>query len=94
MVPHTDFFNSDTLNPEWSFLGYTPDSKWSLNDRSGWLLLSPKSTSKANTLIKNDGEHNYSIITKLDFSPASSSDQAGLWIMRGDECKTCQYTIE
>ena len=85
MVPHTDFFNSDTLNPEWSFLGYTPDSKWSLNDRSGWLLLSPKSTSKANTLIKNDGEHNYSIITKLDFNSSSTSDQAGLWIMRGDE---------
>ena len=85
MVPHTDFFNSENLNPEWSFLGYTPSSKWSLTDRSGWLLLSPKSTSKANTLIKNDGEHNYSIITKLDFNPTSTSDQAGLWIMRGDE---------
>lgn len=85
MVPHTDFFNSDTLNPEWSFLGYTPNNKWSLTDRSGWLLLSPKSTSKANTLIKNDGEHNYSIITKLDFNPSSTYDQAGLWIMRGDE---------
>ena len=85
MVPHTDFFNSDTLNPEWSFLGYTPENKWSLTDRSGWLRLSPKSTSKANTLIKNDGEHNYSIITKLDFNPGSTSDQAGLWIMRGDE---------
>ena len=85
MVPHTDFFNSDTLNPEWSFLGYTPNNKWSLTDRSGWLLLSPKSSSKANTLIKNDGEHNYSIITKLDFNPSSTYDQAGLWIMRGDE---------
>jgi xylan 1,4-beta-xylosidase len=85
MVPHTDFFNSDTLNPEWSFLGYTPNNKWSLTDRSGWLLLSPKSSSKTNTLIKNDGEHNYSIITKLDFNPSSTYDQAGLWIMRGDE---------
>ena len=85
MVPHTDFFNSDTLNPEWSFLGYTPENKWSLTDRPGWLLLSPKSTSKANTLIKNDGEHNYSVITKLNFYPSSTSDEAGLWIMRGDE---------
>jgi len=85
MVPHSDFFNSDTLNPEWSFLGYTPSDKWSLTDRPGWLLMSPKSTSKANTVIKNDGEHNYSIITKLDFNPSSASDEAGLWIMRGDE---------
>jgi len=85
MVPHTDFFNSDTLNPEWSFLGYTSDSKWSLTDRPGWLNLSPKSSSKANTIIKNDGEHNYSIITKLNFYPSSTFDEAGLWIMRGDE---------
>ncbi len=85
MVPHTDFFNSDTLNPEWSFLGYTAADKWSLTDSPGWLNLSPKNASKANTLIKNDGEHNYSLITKLIFYPSSTSDEAGLWIMRGDE---------
>jgi beta-xylosidase len=85
MVPHSDFFNSDTLNPEWSFLGYTASDKWSLTDIPGWLNLSPKSASKANTLIKNDGEHNYSLITKLIFYPSSTSDEAGLWIMRGDE---------
>ncbi len=85
MVPHSDFFDSDTLNPEWSFLGYTASDKWSLTDRPGWLELSPKSSSKANTVIKNDGEHNYSLITRLDFIPSSTSDEAGLWIMRGDE---------
>ena len=85
MVPHSDFFNSKTLNPEWSFLGYTAPDSWSLTDRPGWLDLFPKSSSKANTIIKNDGEHNYSLITRLDFYPASTSDEAGLWIMRGDE---------
>ncbi len=85
MVPHSDFFNSDTLNPEWSFLGYTPNNTWSLTERPGWLELSAKSTSEANTVIKNDGEHNYSLITRLDFSPSSTSDEAGLWIMRGDQ---------
>lgn len=85
MVPHSDFFNSDTLNPEWSFLGYTTADKWSLTDRPGWLRLSSKSSSKGNTVIKNDGEHNYSIITRIDFNPSSTSDEAGLWIMRGDQ---------
>ena len=85
MVPHTDFFNSDTLNPEWSFLGSTPNIKWSLSERTGWIRITPKNRTKANTIIKNDGEHNYSIITRLDFDPASTSDEAGLWIMRGDE---------
>jgi len=81
MVPHSDFFSSDKLNPEWSFLGYTPASSYSLTTRSGWLTLSPKR--KPNTIIKNDGEHNYSIITRLDFAAQSVSDQAGIWIFNG-----------
>jgi xylan 1,4-beta-xylosidase len=81
MVPHSDFFTSDKLNPEWSFLGYTPAGSYSLTTRSGWLTLSPKR--KANTIIKNDGEHNYSIITRLDFAAQSVSDQAGIWIFNG-----------
>jgi xylan 1,4-beta-xylosidase len=85
MIPKSDFFNSVSLNPEWSFLGYTSANKSSLTDRPGWLRLSPKSPDKANTVLKNDGEHNYSIITRLDFNAASTSDEAGLWIMRGDE---------
>lgn len=85
MVPKSDFFDSGKLNPEWSFLGYTLTSKYSLSERPGWLRLSPKSGTKANTVIKNDGEHNYSLITRLDFDPKGTSDEAGLQIMRGDE---------
>jgi xylan 1,4-beta-xylosidase len=85
MVPKSDFFDSEELNPEWSFLGYTPDALHSLTDRVGWLRLSPKSSAKANTVIKNDGEHNYSLITRLEFDPQSMNDEAGFRIMRGDE---------
>jgi xylan 1,4-beta-xylosidase len=86
MVPKSDFFDSTDLNPEWSFLGRTPDARHSLTDRPGWLRLSPKNT-RATTVIKNDGEHNYSLITRLDFDPQSIDDEAGLRIMRGDETK-------
>jgi xylan 1,4-beta-xylosidase len=81
MVPHSDFFNSNKLNPEWSFLGYTPANSYSLAKRSGWLTLSPKG--KLNTIIKNDGEHNYSLITRLYFNAKSVNDQAGIWIFNG-----------
>jgi xylan 1,4-beta-xylosidase len=87
MVPHTDYFNTDQLNPEWSFLGYTASDKYSLVDRIGWLRLTPKSNAKANTITKNDGEHNYSLITKLDFVPRSENDEAGIWVISGDETK-------
>jgi len=81
MVPHSDFFDSSKLNPEWSFLGYTPSTSYSLTQRRGWLTLSPKG--KLNTIIKNDGEHNYSIITRLDFQAKKVADQAGIWVFNG-----------
>ncbi|HLO59779.1 MAG TPA: sialate O-acetylesterase [Bacteroidales bacterium] len=87
MVPKSDDFCRTTLNPEWSFIGYTPDATWSLTDQKGWLRLSPKSSSLPNTIVKNDGEHNYSIITRLRFTAASPEDEAGLRIIRGDETK-------
>jgi len=83
MVPHSDFFNSDKLNPEWSFLGYTSASSYSLTTRSGWLTLTPKNRNTANTIIKNDGEHNYAIITRLDFAAQSVNDQAGIQVFNG-----------
>ena len=83
MVPKSDFFTSTKLHPEWSLLGYTTSDKYSLVDRPGWLRLSPKSN-KINTVIKNDGEHNYSLITRLDFDAKVVSDEAGLFLLRGD----------
>jgi beta-xylosidase len=87
MVPKSDFFSSDALNPEWSILGYTQTNKYSLTDRTGWLRLTPKSSSRMMYVSKNEGEHNFSIITRVDFQPKSKTDEAGLQIMRGDETK-------
>ena len=83
MVPKSDMFNNSKLSPNWSFLGYTPDNTYSLTEREGWLSLRPYAGS--NTVIQNDGEHNYSLITRVDFEPQSTSDEAGLWIMNGPE---------
>jgi xylan 1,4-beta-xylosidase len=93
MVPKSDYFTSGKLNPEWSFLGYTSPDKYSLTDRPGWLRLTPKSTVKANTVIKNDGEHNYSLITRLSFRAKTTADEAGLRIIRGDETRFVKLYI-
>jgi xylan 1,4-beta-xylosidase len=85
MVPKSDMFNTSELNPEWSFLGYTPDGTHSLTVREGWLYLEPYPYGGSNTIIQNDGEHSYSLITKVDFEPETASDEAGLWIMNGPE---------
>ena len=83
MVPKSDMFDTATLNPNWSFLGYTSSATYSLEVQEGWLYLEPYGGS--NTVIQNDGEHNYSLITRVDFEPGSVSDEAGLWIMNGPE---------
>jgi xylan 1,4-beta-xylosidase len=83
MVPKSDMFNESNLNPDWSFLGYTPDESYSLTEREGWLYLEPYNGT--NTVIQNDGEHSYSLITRVDFEPESASQEAGLWIMNGPE---------
>lgn len=87
MVPKSDDFSESKLHPEWSSLGYTASGKYSLTERPGWLRLSSKSASKGNTVIKYDGEHNYSLITRVDFKPKSKDDQAGIRLLRGDETK-------
>lgn len=37
------------------------------------------------TVIQNDGEHSYALVTRLEFDPQAAADGAGLRIMRGDE---------
>jgi xylan 1,4-beta-xylosidase len=83
MVPKSDMFNAASLKPNWSFLGYTSSATYSLEVNEGWLYLEPYGGS--NTVIQNDGEHSYSLITRVDFDPESTSDEAGLWIINGPE---------
>jgi xylan 1,4-beta-xylosidase len=83
MVPESDMFNAPALKPAWSHLGYTSAATYSLEVDQGWLYLEP--SGESNTVIQNDGEHNYSLITRVDFKPQSQSDEAGLWIINGPE---------
>ena len=83
MVPKSDFFDSTNLNPEWSFLGRTPRELYNLSERPGWLRL--RSADKAKTVVKNDGEHAYSLITRLDFDATSPLQEAGIRIITGKE---------
>ncbi|MBU0472966.1 MAG: family 43 glycosylhydrolase [Bacteroidetes bacterium] len=84
-VPHSDSFDSENLNPEWSFLGYTSSTNYSLTEKPGWLKLSISGRTGKTTVIKNDGEHNFSLITKIDFDPQSLGQEAGLWIINGPQ---------
>lgn len=83
MVPKSDMFDSDNLKPEWSFLGQTPDNYHSLTARPGWMKLDPGR--RYTTVIQNDGEHFYSLLTRINFEPSAVYHEAGLWIFNGPQ---------
>ena len=90
-VPRSDTFDGSALVPDWSFLGETPDDSYSLTERPGWLRLTPTGgrplpvTPGQNTVIQNAPERAFSLITRVDFDPAGSGDEAGLWTFNGPE---------
>ena len=90
-VPRSDSFDAAEVAPDWSFLGITPDDSYSASVRPGWLRLTPSGgsalppTVAENTVIQNASEHSFSLITRVDFDPVDSGDEAGLWTFNGPE---------
>lgn len=90
-VPRSDLFNGARLAPDWSFLGFTPDDTYSLTERPGWLRLVPSGgrsfpfTPGQNTVVQNAAERAYTLVTRVDFAPAATTDEAGLWTFNGPE---------
>ncbi len=81
MVPKSDFFDQDVLNMEWEFFGKTPSSMYSLTERPGWLRIKPGAGMKH--IMKNDAEHAYTLMTRVDFDATGTGDEAGLRITNG-----------
>lgn len=90
-VPRSDMFDGRRLDRSWSLLGFTPEDSYTLTERPGWLRLYPYGGSAfppatgENAVVQNDAEHSYTLITRVDFAPASATDEAGLWIFNGLE---------
>ena len=81
MVPKSDFFDASLINVEWQFFGKTPSTMYSLTERPGWFRLKPGTAQKH--MFKNDAEHAYSLITRLDFDALAVGQEAGLRITNG-----------
>ncbi|MDM7926843.1 MAG: family 43 glycosylhydrolase [bacterium] len=82
-VPRSDCFDSGTLYPGWRIVGYSPTSPWSLTARPGWIRLTQQN--QHGMILQNDAEHNYSLITKVDFEPGNPDQEAGLRILTGKQ---------
>jgi xylan 1,4-beta-xylosidase len=85
-----DHFDSARLSLEWQFVRNPDHSAWSLTERPGYLRIwtgdGGLSERRAkNTVVRRETEHHYTVITKLEFNPTRSGEQAGI---------TCYYSTD
>jgi beta-xylosidase len=81
-VPRSDNFTSTTIKPDWHFFRKDDGSLWSLTDRPGWMRIKPGSNTK--DICKKDMHRFYNITTMVDFDATSSSQEAGVRILSGN----------
>lgn len=95
-------FNKPTLGPEWIFIRPAAEAFWSLSERQGWLRLGLKPETIVTTVGKGTpafvGQrlpfHRGEVTTRLQFSPASDAEFAGLLLRRGTNTISFGQTVE
>jgi xylan 1,4-beta-xylosidase len=84
-----DDFNAQQLSPEWAFLR-TPRERWyDLNERKGWLAMRVRGETCADTVNPSFLGHRQqhavgSAAVRLDFSPATENQKAGLLVFQNE----------
>jgi beta-xylosidase len=80
----SDRFDEKTaLDPSWHFLDKTSAASYSLSARKGWVRLNP-GNGKTH-LLQKETDHFYTVITKVDFDAADTSNKAGIYLTNGNQ---------
>ena len=77
LLPLNDEFQTAALQTGWTFYGHTAAATHSVTDRPGWLRVKPE-PGRTVWVVQKDALHSSAMVTRLDFTPASAGDAAGL----------------
>lgn len=77
LAPFHDEFDDPTLTTGWTFYGHTLAARYSVTDRPGWLRIKPEPGTTV-WVVQKDALHSSAMVTKLEFTPRSAGDAAGL----------------
>lgn len=77
LKPVNDDFESGVLGPHWTFYGYTPDARYSVTKRPGWLTVSPDGDETMYVVQKTVPFAN-AVVARMDFVPAADGEEAGI----------------
>ena len=88
---HTDEFTSGTLNGAWSWVR-EDSANWSLTARSGYMRIAcqsgdlhSSSNNARNLLLRTAPVGDWTMTARMEFSPASNYQQAGLLVYKDDD---------
>jgi xylan 1,4-beta-xylosidase len=79
----SDDFENETLGSYWHFLTKKAAASYSLNERKGWLRLTPGN--ERTHLVQKETDHYYSAITRVDLNATDSSSCAGIYLSNGNQ---------
>lgn len=80
---YSDDFNDDSLGLQWEFVRNPHDECWSLKERPGYFRIKTRdqdlcSLNAKNTLVQRAGHFDFTMGTKLEFSPDTDGEEAGI----------------
>src|SRR5450759_694401 len=79
----SDEFDSDILSLNWHFLTKKAAASYSLNERNGWIRLTPDND--RTHLVQKETDHYYTAITKIDLNAIDTAAKAGIYLSNGNQ---------
>ena len=79
----SDEFDSDILSPNWHFLTKKAAASYSLNERKGWIRLTPDNG--RTHLVQKETDHYYTAVTRVDLDATDTTAKAGIYLTNGNQ---------
>jgi beta-xylosidase len=79
----SDYFDNDSLGAWWHFLTKKAAASYSLEERKGWIRLTPDNN--RTHLVQKETDHYYSAVTRVDLNATDSASRAGIYLTNGNQ---------
>jgi xylan 1,4-beta-xylosidase len=79
----SDDFDNDSLGAWWHFLTKKATASYSLQERKGWIRLTPDNN--RTHLVQKETDHYYTAVTRVDLDATDTASSAGIYITNGNQ---------
>ncbi|MCX6329672.1 MAG: family 43 glycosylhydrolase [Bacteroidia bacterium] len=79
----SDDFDNNSLGAWWHFLTKKAVASYSLNERKGWIRLTPDND--RTHLVQKETDHYYTAVTRIDLDATDSTVKGGIYLTNGNQ---------